>query len=33
VGEGLEELERGDGVSGDQVFEEILSALRRNEAA
>jgi antitoxin ParD1/3/4 len=33
VGEGLEELERGDGVPGDQVFDEILSALRRDEAA
>jgi antitoxin ParD1/3/4 len=33
VGEGLEELERGNAVSGDQVFDEILSALRRDEAA
>jgi antitoxin ParD1/3/4 len=33
VGEGLEELERGDAVPGDQVFDEILSALRRDEAA
>jgi antitoxin ParD1/3/4 len=33
VGEGLEELERGAAVPGDQVFDEILSALRRDEAA
>jgi antitoxin ParD1/3/4 len=33
VGQGLEELERGDAVPGDQVFDEILSALRRDEAA
>jgi antitoxin ParD1/3/4 len=33
VGQGLEELERGDAVPGDQVFDEILSALRRDDAA
>jgi antitoxin ParD1/3/4 len=33
VGEGLSELDRGESVPGDQAFEEILSALRRDEAA
>lgn len=33
VGDGLTELDRGEGVGGEQVFDEILSALRRGEAA
>lgn len=33
VGEGLEELDRGESVEGDAVFDEILAALRRGEAA
>lgn len=33
VGEGLEELESGDGVSGGRVFDEILADLNREEAA
>lgn len=33
VGDGVEELDRGEGVDGSQVFEEILAALRRDEAA
>jgi antitoxin ParD1/3/4 len=33
VAEGLAELERGEGLPADEVFEEILKALRRTEAA
>lgn len=33
VGAGLDELDRGEAVPGDNVFDEILSALRRDEAA
>ncbi|HEX7118797.1 MAG TPA: type II toxin-antitoxin system ParD family antitoxin [Longimicrobiales bacterium] len=33
VDEGVEALDRGEGVDGPQVFEEILAALRRDEAA
>lgn len=33
VGEGLEELDRGEGVPGEQVFGEILAGLGRGEAA
>lgn len=33
VSVGVEELERGEGVPADEVFEEILEALRRSEAA
>jgi antitoxin ParD1/3/4 len=30
---GIEELERGEGIPADEVFEELLSALKRSEAA
>lgn len=33
VGEGLDELDRGEGTPGGQVFDEILSGLSREEAA
>jgi antitoxin ParD1/3/4 len=30
---GVEELERGEGIPGSNVFEELLEALKRSEAA
>lgn len=33
VGKGLEELDRGEGRPADEVFEEILRALRDSDAA
>lgn len=33
VGDGLEELDRGEGIDGPQVFDEIMAALSRDEAA
>lgn len=33
VERGVEELDRGEGISGAQVFDEILAGLAREEAA
>ena len=33
VADGLEELDRGEGIDGPQVFDEIMAALSRDEAA